>query len=307
MDWIKIIKSDRDYFKAAKLQEVVRIGVIIGSEVKAESQTHSMKSLNARIPNSMLRKHGNGTGVVTDSELALQRGYCYLLNDLTPDIFATKSEMYKDLRDYLRLYGREAYLKKRDIVDKESAGLMKEAESELALQRGIPSRSNPSGDVSSAGYLISGLLQFEPSAGPSVKERVHLFLEAQDDIFATKSEMYKDLRDYLRLYGREAYLKKRVNLDSLDIVDKESAGLMKEAESEASRVGDLELGLNVVTVLIQIGVQVVRIGVITGTIASFNDFSMVVRDQDAKAESQTHSMKSLNARIPNSMLRKHGS
>nr|GFC69284.1 protein translocase subunit SECA1, chloroplastic [Tanacetum cinerariifolium] len=53
--------------------------------------------------------------------------YCYLLNDLTPDILATKSATYEDLREYLRLRGREAYLKKRDIVDKEAPGLMKEA------------------------------------------------------------------------------------------------------------------------------------------------------------------------------------
>ncbi|PWA94634.1 protein translocase subunit SecA protein [Artemisia annua] len=59
--------------------------------------------------------------------------YCYLLNDLTPDLLATNSATYEDLREYLRLRGREAYLKKRDIVDKEAPGLMKEAERFLIL------------------------------------------------------------------------------------------------------------------------------------------------------------------------------
>nr|XP_043636998.1 protein translocase subunit SECA1, chloroplastic [Erigeron canadensis] len=59
--------------------------------------------------------------------------YCYLLNDLTPDLLASKCATYEDLRNYLRVCGREAYLKKRDIVDKEAPGLMKEAERFLIL------------------------------------------------------------------------------------------------------------------------------------------------------------------------------
>jgi preprotein translocase subunit SecA len=39
--------------------------------------------------------------------------YCYLLNDLTPDLLRSKCSSYEDLQDYLRLRGREAYLQKR--------------------------------------------------------------------------------------------------------------------------------------------------------------------------------------------------
>ncbi|KAK1412484.1 hypothetical protein QVD17_33771 [Tagetes erecta] len=65
--------------------------------------------------------------------IAKLQQYCYLLNDLTPDLLASKSSSYEDLRDYLRLRGREAYLQKRDIVDREAPGLMKEAERFLIL------------------------------------------------------------------------------------------------------------------------------------------------------------------------------
>lgn len=59
--------------------------------------------------------------------------YCYLLNDLTPDLLATNCSTYEELQQYLRLRGREAYLQKRDIVEKEAPGLMKEAEKFLIL------------------------------------------------------------------------------------------------------------------------------------------------------------------------------
>ncbi|XP_076935842.1 protein translocase subunit SECA1, chloroplastic-like [Bidens hawaiensis] len=59
--------------------------------------------------------------------------YCYLLNDLTPELLATNSSTYDELGNYLRLRGREAYLQKRDIVDREAPGLMKEAERFLIL------------------------------------------------------------------------------------------------------------------------------------------------------------------------------
>ncbi|KAI7745072.1 hypothetical protein M8C21_034038, partial [Ambrosia artemisiifolia] len=65
--------------------------------------------------------------------IAKLQQYCYLLNDLTPDLLVSKSSTYEDLRDYLRLRGREAYLQKRDIVDREAPGLMKEAERFLIL------------------------------------------------------------------------------------------------------------------------------------------------------------------------------
>ncbi|KAK9067746.1 hypothetical protein SSX86_011857 [Deinandra increscens subsp. villosa] len=65
--------------------------------------------------------------------IAKVQQYCYLLNDLTPDLLVSKASDYEDLRNYLRLRGREAYLQKRDIVEKEAPGLMKEAERFLIL------------------------------------------------------------------------------------------------------------------------------------------------------------------------------
>lgn len=59
--------------------------------------------------------------------------YCYLLNDLTSEHLETKALSYEDLRDYLHYRGREAYLQKRDIVEKQAPGLMKEAERFLVL------------------------------------------------------------------------------------------------------------------------------------------------------------------------------
>ncbi|XP_057995892.1 protein translocase subunit SecA, chloroplastic [Hevea brasiliensis] len=59
--------------------------------------------------------------------------YCYLLNDLTPDLLRSKCSSYEELQNYLRLRGREAYLQKRDIVEQEAPGLMTEAERFLIL------------------------------------------------------------------------------------------------------------------------------------------------------------------------------
>lgn len=42
--------------------------------------------------------------------------YCYLLDDLTPDLLRNKCSSYEELQDYLRLRGREAYLQKRVII-----------------------------------------------------------------------------------------------------------------------------------------------------------------------------------------------
>ncbi|KAF7153838.1 hypothetical protein RHSIM_Rhsim01G0000500 [Rhododendron simsii] len=64
--------------------------------------------------------------------LKLQQ-YCYLLNDLTPDLLASKCSSYEELRDCLHLRGREAYLQKKDTVEKQAPGLMKEAERFLVL------------------------------------------------------------------------------------------------------------------------------------------------------------------------------
>ncbi|CAH1447575.1 unnamed protein product [Lactuca virosa] len=65
--------------------------------------------------------------------IAKLQQYCYLLNDLTPDLLASQCATYEDLRIYLRVCGRKAYLQKRDIVEKEAPGLMKEAERFLIL------------------------------------------------------------------------------------------------------------------------------------------------------------------------------
>ncbi|CAI9300378.1 unnamed protein product [Lactuca saligna] len=65
--------------------------------------------------------------------IAKLQQYCYLLNDLTPDLLASQCATYEDLRIYLRVSGRKAYLQKRDIVEKEAPGLMKEAERFLIL------------------------------------------------------------------------------------------------------------------------------------------------------------------------------
>ncbi|GFP93636.1 protein translocase subunit seca1 chloroplastic [Phtheirospermum japonicum] len=59
--------------------------------------------------------------------------YCYLLDDMTPDLLESKCSNYEELRDYLHLRGREAYLQKREIVEKEAPGLMKDAEKFLIL------------------------------------------------------------------------------------------------------------------------------------------------------------------------------
>ncbi|XP_020550416.1 protein translocase subunit SecA, chloroplastic isoform X2 [Sesamum indicum] len=65
--------------------------------------------------------------------IAKLQQYCYLLNDLTPELLEGKCSTYEELRDYLHLRGREAYLQKREIVEKEAPGLMKEAEKFLIL------------------------------------------------------------------------------------------------------------------------------------------------------------------------------
>ncbi|GJN05385.1 hypothetical protein PR202_ga23006 [Eleusine coracana subsp. coracana] len=65
--------------------------------------------------------------------IAKLQQYCYLLDDLTPELLESKSSSYEDLRDYLRTRGREAYFQKTEIVEKQAPGLMKEAERFLIL------------------------------------------------------------------------------------------------------------------------------------------------------------------------------
>ncbi|XP_048336904.2 protein translocase subunit SecA, chloroplastic [Ziziphus jujuba] len=68
-----------------------------------------------------------------DKLIAKLQQYCYLLDDLTPDLLRSECSRYEELQDYLRLRGREAYLQKRDIVENQAPGLMKEAERFLIL------------------------------------------------------------------------------------------------------------------------------------------------------------------------------
>ncbi|CAI8603620.1 unnamed protein product [Vicia faba] len=68
-----------------------------------------------------------------DKLIAKIQQYCYLLNDLTPDLLRNECSDYEGLRSYLRLRGKEAYLQKRDIVEQQASGLMKEAERFLIL------------------------------------------------------------------------------------------------------------------------------------------------------------------------------
>uniref|UniRef100_A0A1D1Z6H1 Protein translocase subunit SecA n=2 Tax=Anthurium amnicola TaxID=1678845 RepID=A0A1D1Z6H1_9ARAE len=65
--------------------------------------------------------------------IAKLQQYCYLLNDLTPELLQSKCTSYQDLQEYLRYRGREAYMQKTEIVEKQAPGLMKEAEKFLVL------------------------------------------------------------------------------------------------------------------------------------------------------------------------------
>ncbi|XP_056159600.1 protein translocase subunit SECA1, chloroplastic isoform X2 [Syzygium oleosum] len=65
--------------------------------------------------------------------IAKLQQYCYLLNGLTPDLLRSKGSSYEELQGYLRLRGREAYMQKREIVEKQAPGLMTEAEKFLIL------------------------------------------------------------------------------------------------------------------------------------------------------------------------------
>ncbi|CAH9069570.1 unnamed protein product [Cuscuta epithymum] len=65
--------------------------------------------------------------------IAKLQQYCYLMSDLTPSLLADKCSNYEELRDYLRLLGREVYQQKRDVVEKQAPGLMKQAEKFLIL------------------------------------------------------------------------------------------------------------------------------------------------------------------------------
>lgn len=61
--------------------------------------------------------------------------YCYLLNDMTAEQLVEKSFDFENLREHLRLRGREAYLQKRQDIESEAAGLMTEAERYFVLNQ----------------------------------------------------------------------------------------------------------------------------------------------------------------------------
>lgn len=68
-----------------------------------------------------------------DKLIAKLQQYCYLLNDLTPELLQSKCSNYEELQEYLCFRGREVYFQKTEIVEKEAPGLMKEAERFLVL------------------------------------------------------------------------------------------------------------------------------------------------------------------------------
>lgn len=65
--------------------------------------------------------------------IAKLQQYCYLLNDLTSELIESKCSSYDELQDYLRYRGREAYFQKKEMVEQQAPGLMKEAERFLTL------------------------------------------------------------------------------------------------------------------------------------------------------------------------------
>lgn len=65
--------------------------------------------------------------------IAKVQQYCYMLSDLTTDSLGSMCSNYEELRNYLHTRGREAYMQKKEIVEKQAPGLMKEAERFLIL------------------------------------------------------------------------------------------------------------------------------------------------------------------------------
>jgi hypothetical protein len=68
-----------------------------------------MVGLTEEVPSSMMYYHSITFVVIF---LVNSIRYCYLLEDLTPELLESKSSSYEDLRDYLRTRGREAYFQK---------------------------------------------------------------------------------------------------------------------------------------------------------------------------------------------------
>jgi preprotein translocase subunit SecA len=54
-------------------------------------------------------------GTDADNLISSHCRYCYLLEDLTPELLAEKCPNYDSLGDFLRMRGREAYLEKKVV------------------------------------------------------------------------------------------------------------------------------------------------------------------------------------------------
>lgn len=52
-------------------------------------------------------------GAESDNLIPYYCRYCYLLEDLTPELLAEKCPTYDSLGEYLRMRGREAYIEKK--------------------------------------------------------------------------------------------------------------------------------------------------------------------------------------------------
>ncbi|KAJ7519747.1 hypothetical protein O6H91_20G054300 [Diphasiastrum complanatum] len=86
--------------------------------------------LDANIDPSIPREGWNW-----DALVAKIKQYCYLLDDLTPQLLSVRCVTIDNLREYLRERGREAYLQKRAETEKLAPGLMTEAERYFVLSQ----------------------------------------------------------------------------------------------------------------------------------------------------------------------------
>eukprot|EP00850_Spirogloea_muscicola_P005218 SM000023S07674 [mRNA] locus=s23:697023:703298:- [translate_table: standard] len=68
-----------------------------------------------------------------DSLASKLHQYCYMLENVTPQILKEQSTSYETLREYLRERGRQAYLKKKTEVEARVPGLMPDAERYFVL------------------------------------------------------------------------------------------------------------------------------------------------------------------------------
>uniref|UniRef100_A0A7I4C591 chloroplast protein-transporting ATPase n=1 Tax=Physcomitrium patens TaxID=3218 RepID=A0A7I4C591_PHYPA len=86
--------------------------------------------LEANVDSSLPQEEWN-----LEALCAKVKQYCYLLEDLTPELLNEKCPTYDSLGDYLRMRGREAYVEKKRIVTEKAPGLMEEAERYFVLSQ----------------------------------------------------------------------------------------------------------------------------------------------------------------------------